>query len=87
MTTATNQLAALEACTNWLTANARLSDLRWTDELGCPVSVRPSDDLFMGADEATYGAWEAMDCDLQWCAILTAADELAEMAQLVAGIA
>jgi hypothetical protein len=84
-TTATQQIAALEVCTDWLMANACLDDLRWRDDSGRIVTMRPSDELFIGADEATYAAWEAMNYQEQCCCMLTAADELAWREQLTAG--
>jgi hypothetical protein len=85
-TTTAQQLAALEVCTTWLAANVRLETLRWQDEeSGRMVSLRPSDDLFMGADDATYDVWETMEYQDQWCCLLSAADELTEREQLMAG--
>lgn len=70
---------------DWLVASARLEDLRWLNRLGVTVYATPSDDLFMGADDELFQAWEDLSwADQRFC-IIGAAEQLAEIEQLQAG--
>jgi hypothetical protein len=70
---------------DWLVASARLEDLRWRNDAGFFVTALPNDDLFVGAADDLYDDW----CLLSWYdqrfCILAAAEQLAEIEQLVAG--
>ena len=69
---------------DWLVASARLEDLRWVNSLGATIYAIPRDDLFMGADEDLFDAWEDLSwADQRFC-IVDAADWLAEIELLSA---
>jgi hypothetical protein len=70
---------------DWLVASACLENLRWLNRLGVTVYATPSDDLFMGADEELFQAWEDLSWSDQRFCIIGAAEQLAEIEQLVAG--
>ena len=69
---------------DWLVASARLEDLRWRNDAGFFIMALPSDDLFIGAADDLYEGWSLLSWHDQRYCILAAAEQLAEIEQLVA---
>jgi hypothetical protein len=76
----------LRTFVDWLIDHSKPWDLSWRSESGGLVFVRPSDDLFEGADDELFQAWEDLSwADQRFC-IIGAAEQLAEIGQLQAGV-
>jgi hypothetical protein len=71
--------AAADCFIDWLVASYDRADLSWRNDAGLVVYTQPGCDLFMGADDELFDAWENLNYGQQSQCIRAAADWLFEV--------
>lgn len=78
-TTFTKNIVAAHPFIDWLVAVCDREDLRWLNDAGEWVDLRPSDDLFTDAEPELADNWESLTWADQKFIIGSAADQLADI--------